>query len=92
MEVFILGFLETLPTPLLFVIILGTLYTLSKGADLLVEEAVRLSILWRIPKVLIGATIVSLGTTPARSGGFGSGRPPGQSRSGLGQCGGFHYM
>lgn len=63
MEVLIVGFLEHLPTVLLFGIIIGTLFTLSKGADLLVEEAVRLSILWRIPKVLIGATIVSLGTT-----------------------------
>ncbi len=63
MEVLIVEFLEHLPTVLLFGIILGTLFTLSKGADLLVEEAVRLSIIWRIPKVLIGATIVSLGTT-----------------------------
>ena len=63
METLILRFLENLPTIPLFAIILGTLYILSRGADLLVEEAVRLSILWRIPKVLIGATIVSLGTT-----------------------------
>lgn len=36
---------------------------LGKGADLLVEEAVRLSSHWGIPTILIGATIVSLGTT-----------------------------
>jgi len=63
MEAFIVGTVESLPTIVLFLIIFATLYTLSKGADILVEEAVRLSLLWKIPKVLIGATIVSLGTT-----------------------------
>ena len=47
----------------LFVIIAITLYFLGKGADLLVEEAVTLSTRWGIPQTLIGATIVSLGTT-----------------------------
>ena len=47
----------------LFVIIAITLYLLGKGADLLVEEAVTLSTRWGIPQTLIGATIVSLGTT-----------------------------
>jgi cation:H+ antiporter len=36
---------------------------LGKGADLLVEEAVRLSFHWNIPTIVVGATIVSLGTT-----------------------------
>jgi cation:H+ antiporter len=39
------------------------LYVLGKGADLLIDEAVVLSEHWGVPKVLIGATIVSLGTT-----------------------------
>jgi len=39
------------------------LLLLSKGADILVDEAVSLSIRWGIPKMIIGATIVSLGTT-----------------------------
>jgi cation:H+ antiporter len=39
------------------------LYTLAKGADMVVEEAVTLSVMWGVPRVLIGATIVSLGTT-----------------------------
>src|SRR5690554_6937104 len=39
------------------------LYTLSKGADILVDEAVKLSLRWGISKMIIGATIVSLGTT-----------------------------
>lgn len=49
--------------PILFLIAGVTIYTLMKGADLLVEESVALSARWGIPKVLIGATIVSLGTT-----------------------------
>jgi len=48
---------------LLFIIIAVTLYTLGKGADWLVDEAVTLSTRWGVPKTLIGATIVSLGTT-----------------------------
>ena len=52
-----------LPNLLLFLVIVGTLLTIGKGADILVEEAVDLSKKWGVPKVLIGATIVSLGTT-----------------------------
>lgn len=51
------------PTWVLFAIIAGSLAVLSKGADLLVEEAVSLSIRWGVPKMIIGATVVSLGTT-----------------------------
>jgi cation:H+ antiporter len=47
----------------LFGLIALSLYLLSKGADVVVEEAVLLSIAWGVPRVLIGATIVSLGTT-----------------------------
>lgn len=50
-------------TLVLILIIGASLALLSKGADLLVEEAVSLSIRWGIPKMIIGATIVSLGTT-----------------------------
>lgn len=39
------------------------LFTLAKGADILVQEAVTLSVRWGVPTLLIGATIVSLGTT-----------------------------
>ena len=56
-------FIKDLPNLLLFLVIAGTLFTVGKGADILVEEAVDLSKKWGIPKVLIGATIVSLGTT-----------------------------
>ena len=47
----------------LFSIIGVSLYILGKGADILVNEAVGLSIRWGISKMVIGATIVSLGTT-----------------------------
>ena len=50
-------------TLVLFLVIGVSLMVLSKGADLLVEEAVSLSVRWGIPKMIIGATIVSLGTT-----------------------------
>jgi len=51
------------PTIALFIAIAFSLVLLSKGADILVDEAVSLSIRWGIPKMIIGATIVSLGTT-----------------------------
>jgi cation:H+ antiporter len=63
MEQWIHHTIQGLPLYALFIIIAVTLYTLSKGADWLVEEAVILSVRWGVPKVLIGATIVSLGTT-----------------------------
>ena len=47
----------------LIVIIVISLFVLAKGADLLVKEAVALSTRWGVPTVVIGATIVSLGTT-----------------------------
>ena len=47
----------------LFLIIAVTLFTLGKGADWLVDEAVILSTRWGLGKAVIGATIVSVGTT-----------------------------
>ncbi|MBD3334861.1 MAG: sodium:calcium antiporter [Candidatus Eisenbacteria bacterium] len=43
--------------------IIGALFLLTKGADWLVNQAVALSTRSGIPKVVIGAPIVSLGTT-----------------------------
>lgn len=63
MELIIRDFLASLPIILVLGVIGITLFTLSKGADILVDEAVSLSIRWGIPKMIIGATIVSLGTT-----------------------------
>lgn len=57
------GFIINLSSPVIFLIIAGSLYTLSKGADVLVSNAVSISEQLGIPKMIIGATIVSLGTT-----------------------------
>lgn len=48
---------------LLVLAIAVSLYILGKGADWLVDEAVELSERLKIPKMVVGATIVSLGTT-----------------------------
>lgn len=63
MEEFIISNISEFSTFILFIIIAISLFLLSKGADILVGEAVNLSIRWGIPKMIIGATIVSLGTT-----------------------------
>lgn len=63
MESIIHGFLESFPTIGIVGVIVVMLYTLSKGADIFVDEAVSLSVHFGIPKMIIGATIVSLGTT-----------------------------
>lgn len=63
MEQWISELIVSAPMLLLFGIIAISLFVLSKGADILVDEAVSLSLRWGIPKVVIGATIVSLGTT-----------------------------
>ncbi len=56
-------FLNGLSLPFLFVLIGVFLYLLSKGADFFVDGAVALSEEFHISKMVIGATIVSLGTT-----------------------------
>ncbi|NLM00743.1 MAG: calcium/sodium antiporter [Treponema sp.] len=48
---------------LLFLIIAISIVVLGKGSDILVDNAVKLSLKWGVPKMIIGATIVSLGTT-----------------------------
>lgn len=63
MEESLISILETLPTIVLLVIVILSLNFLGKGADLLVEQAVKLSVRWGISKMVVGATIVSLGTT-----------------------------
>lgn len=63
MDTLLINFLENMPTLILVIIAAISLFTLGKGADFLVDEAVSLSIHWGVPKMVIGATIVSLGTT-----------------------------
>ena len=54
---------EELPTWALFLIAAGALFVLSKGADWLVEAATEGALRIGMPKVIVGATVVSLGTT-----------------------------
>lgn len=63
MEALIHTYLNSFPTFVLVLIISAMLYILSKGADMLVDKAVSLSLHWGVPKMVVGATIVSLGTT-----------------------------
>ena len=63
MEHWITDLIGGLPSLALFLIIAVPLYTLGKGADRLVDEAVLLSTRWGLGKAVIGATIVSIGTT-----------------------------
>lgn len=63
MEEFITTSLQTFPSIVIFLIIALFLWVLGKGADTVVDEAVDISISWGIPKIVIGSTIVSLGTT-----------------------------
>lgn len=63
MEELLLHYLNLAPTVVLLIIVAVMLYTLGKGADILVDQAVSLSINMGIPKMVVGATIVSLGTT-----------------------------
>ena len=63
MEQWITDIIGGLASPILFLIIAVTLYTIGKGADWLVDEAVILSTRWGLGKAVIGATIVSIGTT-----------------------------
>ena len=63
MEAWISDIVEQLPLLVLLLIIAGSIAVLVKGADFLVDQAVSLSVRWGVPKILIGATIVSIGTT-----------------------------
>ncbi len=63
MDAILHSFFETQSLIVLLLIIIASFFVLSKGADILVDQAVSLSIRWGIPKMVIGATIVSLGTT-----------------------------
>lgn len=60
-------YLDTLvagwPSLALVAVIALSVVVLAKGADLLVDHAVALSRRWGVPRVIVGATIVSVGTT-----------------------------
>ncbi len=63
MDLILRNFLENVPTIGLVLVIGLSIYILGKGADYFVDQAIILSMLWKIPTVIVGATIVSLGTT-----------------------------
>ncbi len=63
MESLVEQFVIQIPSAFLALIIVAAMAVLVRGADLLVHEAVILSHRSGIPKVVIGATVVSLGTT-----------------------------
>ena len=57
------GLLQFLPFIALLLIVAASIAVVVRGADLVVDEAVRLATRFRMSKLLIGATIVSIGTT-----------------------------
>ena len=63
MEAFLEQFFSQVHWTILFASIAASLLVLGKAADILVDEAVDLSESLRIPPMVVGATIVSLGTT-----------------------------
>tara|TARA_B100001123_G_scaffold412178_1_gene509153 strand:- start:2909 stop:3931 length:1023 start_codon:yes stop_codon:yes gene_type:complete len=63
MESLLHEFVSGRSTLVLFVFMAVLLVFLANGADLLVDKAVDLSQLAGVPKALVGATVVSLGTT-----------------------------
>jgi len=63
MDKLIYDILNYFPTLVLIGIVVVTIYTLGKGADILVDQSVILSVRWGVPKIIIGATIISIGTT-----------------------------
>ena len=63
MDALLHDFLMNSSVVISFIVLVASLFTLSKGADWLVDSAVALSLKWGMPKMVIGATIVSLGTT-----------------------------
>lgn len=63
MDEFLRSIANQLPLAALIPIIGVAVYVLSKGADVLVGEAVTLSRRFNVSPVIVGATVVSLGTT-----------------------------
>jgi len=63
MELIISNYLAEATTFIVVLIGIVSLFTLGKGADVLVDHAVSVSSHFNIPKAIIGATIISLGTT-----------------------------
>jgi cation:H+ antiporter len=54
---------ETMSPLMLVIILAASIYFLLKGADSLINGAITVAKDFNIPKLIIGATILSLGTT-----------------------------
>ena len=63
MDALLHDFLINSSVAISLMVLVVSLFTLGKGADWLVDSAVALSLKWGMPKMVIGAPIVSLGTT-----------------------------
>ncbi len=59
----LITWMESFPGPVLFLMILILICCLSKGADILVDEAVSFSGRFRISQLLVGLFVISIGTT-----------------------------
>ncbi|MCB9228674.1 MAG: sodium:calcium antiporter [Deltaproteobacteria bacterium] len=57
------AYLMSMPTLPLFVILFISVAVLARAADIMVEQAMVMAALWHLPPVIVGATIVSFGTT-----------------------------
>jgi len=57
------NFLASTNIIIILIVLIVSLFVLSISADSLVGNAVKLSKIWGVPEIIIGATIVSLGTT-----------------------------
>ena len=55
--------LQSVSSLSLFLIFVISLLVLSKSADIMVDQAIKLSLNWGLPPVVVGATVISLGTT-----------------------------
>ncbi len=62
-EAILTGFLSGMPTWVLLLIITVCILFLSKGADWMIDGVVDLARRTGLPKIVIGATVISLGTT-----------------------------
>jgi len=62
-EVLLADFLSGLSTIVLVIVIAACVVLLSKGADWMIEGVVHLAERTGLPRILIGATVISLGTT-----------------------------
>lgn len=58
-----IGFLENSNSIIIFTVFILSLVLLVKSADFLVDNAVKLSKIWGLTEIIIGATIISFGTT-----------------------------